>query len=198
VSETTMPADRTELARRLAAAAANDTSRGLNYAVLFSLVGDHLGASAAREVDVLGTARRVEFFSYPIAEYLRCAWNAQDRLEAVFGSPEAVLAELGRRTMAAFLDSLVGRCIFRLTGTDPRRMLEHTAFGYGAAVSYGERRVEFLGPARARAVFVRDFMPPAFHEASLLAGLKATRAVRPRVVGRAEGLLDSSYELSWE
>ena len=55
---------------------------------------------------MLGKGHRVDFFSYPIGEYLQCAWNVQDRLEPLLGSGEAVLQELGRRTETGFLDAV--------------------------------------------------------------------------------------------
>lgn len=193
-----MPADRADLKRRLAAATATDTSRGLNYTTLFGLVRDHLGDAAPREVDVLGKGSRVDFFSYPIGEYLQTTWNALDRLEPTFGSTDAVLTELGRRTIAGFLASMIGRTVFAVGGKDPRRMLANGASGYRTAVSYGERSVEFLGPCQARMTFRNDFMPPAFHQSVILTGLQASEARKPKVVGRATGLLDSVYEITWE
>jgi uncharacterized protein (TIGR02265 family) len=193
-----LPTDRSDLRQRLAAATADDTSRGLNYNTLFTLVRDHLGEAAAREVDVQGKGTRVDFFSYPIAEYLQTTWNAVDRLEEAFGSPDAVLAELGRRTIAGFLASMIGRTVFAVGGKDPKRLIASVASGYRTAVSYGERTAEFVAPGRARVTFRRDFMPPVFHQAVILTGLQATDAKRPKVTGRSTGPLDSTYEVEWE
>lgn len=193
-----MPSDRSDLKQRLAAATASDTSRGLNYTTLFALVRDHLGDTAPREVDVLGKGTRVDFFSYPIGEYLETAWNAMDRLEATFGSTDAILTELGRRTITGFLASMIGRTVFAAGGKDPRRMLVNGPSGYRTAVSYGERTVVLLGPRQARMTFRHDFMPPMFHQAVILTGLQASDAKRPKVTGRATALLDSVYEIEWE
>jgi uncharacterized protein (TIGR02265 family) len=193
-----LPADRHDLKLRLAAAAATDTSRGLNYTTLFALVRDHLGEAATREVDVLGKGTRIDFFSYPIAEYLQTTWNALDRLEPAFGSTDAALTELGRRTIAGFLASMIGRTVFAVGGKDPRRMIAGVGSGYRTAVSYGERTAEFPGPRQARVTFRRDFMPPVFHQSVILTGLQATDARKPKVAGRATALLDSVYELEWE
>lgn len=193
-----MPADRSDLRARLAAATAGDTSRGLNYTTLFGLVRDHLGDAAAREVDVLGKGARVDFFSYPIGEYLQTTWSALDRLEPVFGATDAVLTELGRRTISGFLASMIGRTAFTMAGRDPRRLLANLGPSYKTAVSYGERKVEFTGPRQAVVTFRGDFMPPAFHQAVLLTALQAGDARRPRVAGRATGLLDSVYDIQWE
>lgn len=193
-----MPADRSDLKQRLAAASATDTSRGLNYTTLFALVRDHLGEAATREVDVLGKGSRIDFFSYPIGEYLQTAWNAMERLEPAFGSTEAVLTELGRRTISGFLASMIGRTAFAVAGKDPRRMLANIGPSYRSAVSYGERIAEFPAERRAVVTFRHDFMLPVFHQAVILTALQATPARRPRVAGRATGLLDSAYDVEWE
>jgi uncharacterized protein (TIGR02265 family) len=198
VQRCTLPADRFQLSLRLAAATPADTSRGLNYTTLFSLIGDHLGREAARKADVLGRGSRADFLSYPIAEYLQTTWNALELLEPIFGGPEAVLTELGRRTITGFLASMIGRTVFAVGAKDPARMLSSAGTSYRAAVSYGERTTALLGPTRARLTFRRDFMPAVFHQAVILAALQAGHAIRPSVVGRDTGLLDSEYDIHWE
>jgi uncharacterized protein (TIGR02265 family) len=193
-----MPADRSDLARRLAECKDSDTSRGLNFNRLFDLVREHLGDQAARDCDPQRKGSRTDFFSYPVAEYLQIAWDAADRLERKLGSVEAVWEELGRRTVTGFLSSVLGRTIFALAGRDPRRFVAAGPAGYRSAVSYGERAVEWKGERSARMTFRRDFMPPGFHRAVILAGLEASDAKRPRVEARATGLLDSEYDIAWE
>jgi uncharacterized protein (TIGR02265 family) len=193
-----MPADRKDLDRRLALCKDSDTSRGLNFNRLFDLVREHAGDDAARWCDPQGKASRIDFFSYPVSEYLAAAWNAADRLEGKLGSVDAVFGELGRRTVTGFLASTLGRTIFAIAGRDPRRIVSAGPAGYRSAVSYGERTVEWKGERGARMVFRGDFMVPAFHRAVMLAALEASDARNPRVEGRALGLLDSEYELCWE
>src|SRR5512140_3938756 len=103
-----MPADRRDLERRLAATTDADTSRGLNFNRLFDLVREQLGDEAARACDPQRKGSRIDFFSYPVSEYLRIAWDAADRLEPTFGSVDAVFEELGRRTITGFLASALG------------------------------------------------------------------------------------------
>jgi len=193
-----MPADRNDLERRVAAATDADTSRGLNFNRLFDLVRDHLGDEAARAVDPTRKGSRTDFFAYPVAEYLRVAWDAADRLEPKLGGVDAVWGELGRRTVAGFLSSVLGRTIFAIAGKDARRMVSAGPAGYRSAVSYGHRIVEWRGERQARMTFKRDFMVPAFHRAVMLTALEASDARNPRVEARATGLLDSEYDLSWE
>jgi uncharacterized protein (TIGR02265 family) len=193
-----MPADRRDLEQRVAAATDADTSRGLNFNRLFDMVREHLDEGAAKAIDPQRKASRTDFFSYPVAEYLRIAWDAADRLEAKLGGVDAVWAELGRRTVTGFLASVLGRTIFAIAGNDARRIVSAVPSGYRSAVSYGERSVEWLGEKRAHMVFRRDFMVPAFHRSVMLAALDASDARNPTVVARATGLLDSEYDISWE
>jgi uncharacterized protein (TIGR02265 family) len=193
-----MPADRSDLARRLAECRASDTSRGLNFNRLFDAVREHVGDEAARACDPQGKGSRIDVFSYPAAEYVQVAWNAADRIEPVVGSLDAAWEDLGRRTVTGFLASALGRTIFALAGRDPRRFLAAGPPGYRAAASYGERTVEWKGEKAARLVFRRDFLPPEFHRAVIAAGLEASDARRPKVVARATGLLDSEYDVTWE
>ena len=193
-----MPADRQDLAARVSAATAADTSRGLNYTSVFRLLRDRLGDAAARECDPLGKGSRVDLFKYPIAIYLALAWNAVDRLEGAAGGVEAAFEAIGRRTIEVYLDSVVGRTLYAIAGRDVRRMVTNLPTGYRAVVSYGERTVEWLGERRARVVFRRDFMPPAFHLGIMRGGIAALGAREPRVVGRGTGLLDAEFEVSWE
>ena len=193
-----MPADRADLGARLAAATAADTSRGLNYASVLALVREQFGEDAARQCDPLGKGSRIDFFKYPIGEYLALAWNAVDRLEPVSGGVEAAFEALGRRTIEDHLASVLGRTLYAIAGRDPRRMVTNIPSGYRATVSYGERTVEWLGERHARVVFRRDFMPPAFHVGVMRAGIAGMGAKDPRVAGRPTGFLDAEFDVSWE
>jgi uncharacterized protein (TIGR02265 family) len=193
-----VPADPKELERRAGAATDADTSRGLNFNTLFALVRDHLGDAAARACDPDGKGSRVDFFSYPVAGYLRIAWAAADRLEPVLGSIDAVWTELGQRTITGFLGSTIGRTVFAMAGRDPRKVVAAAPAGYRTAVSYGERRVEWLGEQHARLVFRRDFMPATFHAAVIQTGIASTDAVRPTVAWRELAFLETEYDARWE
>ncbi len=193
-----MPADRRDLELRLAATTDADTSRGLNFNRLFDLVREQLGDDAAKACDPQRKGSRIDFFSYPVSEYLKAAWDAADRLEEKLGGIDAVFEELGRRTVTGFLSSVIGRTIFAIAGRDPRRFVSAGPAGYRSAVSYGDRSVEWLGDRHARMMFKRDFMPPTFHRAVILNGLAASDAKSPRVEAKATSLLDSEYDVSWE
>jgi uncharacterized protein (TIGR02265 family) len=190
--------DRTLLQKLKAAATPEDTSRGLNYTTLFDFAKAELGPAAPREVDPLGKGSRVDFFNYPITEYLDTAWNIAERLAPKYGSMEGVFTELGRRTVVNFLASALGKTIFAISGRDPRKVISAGPAAFKSAVSYGERTVEFTGPTSARYLFKRDFMPNAFHRGVILAALAATEAKNPRVEARQVAFMETAYEIAWE
>lgn len=193
-----MPLDRNDLARRIAAAKPSDTSRGLNFNTVFKLVTDLLGEGEAKKLDPQGKGGRVDFFSYPIVDYLAITWDAADRLADRLGSTDAVFHELGRRTITGFLGSMLGKTVFAMAGRDPRRVIASGPAGYRSAVSYGERKVEFQGERSARMIFERDFMPAIFHSLVIETALKSTDARNIRVNGRDTGFLNSEYDITWE
>jgi len=195
---TSVPADRSDLKQRLAAATATDTSRGLNYTTLFDFARAEIDPKAPREVDPLGKGTRVDFFSYPITEYLDVAWNIAERLAPRFGSYDAVFFEIGKRTVDNFLASVLGKTIFAMAGRDPRRVLAAGPGAFKSAVSYGERAVEFTGARSARYSFKRDFMPHSFHRGVIVAALSATEAKNPKVEAREVAFMESVYEITWE
>ena len=193
-----MGTDRSTLARLKAAATPQDTSRGLNYTTLFEFARAELGPNAPREVDPTGKGTRVDFFSYPITEYLDAAWNVGERLAPKYGSLDAVFFELGKRTVDGFLASVLGKTIFAMAGKDPRRIVASGPGAFKSAVSYGERTVEFTGEKAARYTFKRDFMPNSFHRGVILAALEVTEAKNPKAVAREVDFMHTIYEISWE
>jgi uncharacterized protein (TIGR02265 family) len=190
--------DKSTLQKLKAAATAGDTSRGLNYTTLFDFARAELGPASVKEVDPLAKGARVDFFSYPITEYLDAAWNIAERLAPKYGSLDAVFHELGRRTVDNFLASVLGKTIFAMGGRDPRRILAAGPGAFKSAVSYGERSVEFTGAKSARYVFKRDFMPLAFHRGVIVAALGATDAKNASVDGREVAFMETVYEIRWE
>jgi uncharacterized protein (TIGR02265 family) len=175
-----------------------DTSRGLNYTTLFDFARAEIGPTAPREVDPLGKGSRVDFFSYPITEYLDTAWRIAERLAPKYGSYDAVFFELGKRTVDSFLASVVGKTIFSMAGRDPRRVLAAGPGAFKSAVSYGERSMEFTAEKQARYSFKRDFMPNSFHRGVIVAALGATEAKNPRVEAKEVGFMETIYEISWD
>lgn len=192
-----MPADPQDLVRRVAAATARDTVRGIIFNSAFALVREHVGDPAAAACDPRGTGGRSEYFSYPVADYLRIAWAAVASLESRLGSVDEVFAALGARAAERWLASPFGRVLHAFAGSDPRRILANAANGYRNVVSYGMRTVEWLGPRHARLVFRRDFLVPPFHSGVLGAALWRMSRVRLRVEGREVGFLESDYDVTW-
>ncbi len=193
-----MATDRKDFEARLAAATPADTVRGLIFNALFDTVEEHLGHAAALAVDPAGKASRVEFFSYPVADFLRIAFDGADRLEAKLGSIDAAFDSFGYRATSNVFSSVLGRTLVALAGNRwPRSLLGQAPNGYKATVSYGVRRVEWLGARHARLTFERDFLVPPFHCGVLRAAVDAMGARTERIEGRQTGPLRSEYEVIW-
>ncbi len=193
-----MPTDRKDLKTRLAATTARDTTRGLTFNALFDTIDEHLGRQAGIAADPDRKGHRTEFFSYPVADFLRIAFEGADRLETKLGSVDEAFRQFGYRTTTNVLGSMMGATMIALAGKNGlRSLLGQTVTGYRATVSYGERKLEWLGPRHARFTFENDFLVPQYHCGVFLAAVDAVGAKLERLEGRATGPLSSVYELAW-
>ncbi|MFT3711465.1 MAG: DUF2378 family protein [Archangium sp.] len=193
--------DLDDLAARLALARPDDTCKGMFFNGLFRAVSRSGGPSANDVLRQVGRGQKfVDFFNYPIADFLPMAWNAA----AVAGggsdptSLERGIRSLGRQATDDFLATAVGKTLLLLAGSDPRRLMASLASGYKTAVSYGVRALEWRGATRCLFTMRRDFMPHPYHEGVLLQVLTAAGGRGVQVKGTRIGLLDTDYEVSWE
>lgn len=193
--------DLDDLAARLAVANPEDTCKGMFFNGLFRAVVRSGGAPASDVLRQVGRGQKfVDFFNYPIADFLPMAWHAA----AVAGggsdttSLERGIRSLGRQATDDFLSTAVGKTLLLLAGSDPRRLMASLASGYKTAVSYGTRVLEWKGQTRCLFTMRRDFMPHPYHEGVLLQVLTAVGARGLQVKGTRVGLLDTDYEVSWE
>jgi len=192
-----VPADRQDLAARLAATTPADTVRGLIFSAAFDVARQHGDEALAVGADPARKGKRADFLSYPARDYLELAWNLADRLEEQLGGIDGVFFELGYRALANVMGSMLGHTILTF-GRTPRTLLGQVPSGYRATVSYGERRLTWEGERRARIDFERDFLVPPFHCGVLTALLDAVGAQRPSVTGRQVGFLAARYDVSWD
>lgn len=192
-----MPTDRKDLAARIAATSARDTARGLTFNALFDTIEEHLGREAALAADPERKGHRTEFFSFPVADFLRIAFEGADRLERKLGSVDEAFRAFGYRTTTNVLGSMMGATMIALAGRNGlRALLGQAVTGYRASVSYGDRRLEWVGPSHARFTFEGDFLVPQYHCGIFLAAIDAMGA-KGRVEGRSTGLLSAVYDLVW-
>lgn len=187
-----------QLQARLAAATPEDTVRGLVFNALFDAVEEHAGRPAAVACDPAGKAHRTDFFSFPVTEFLPVVARAIEALEPRLGSADRAYFEIGYRSVANLLGSSLGATIAVMARKDPRALLGQTPTAYRGTVSYGERRLEWLGERHARLTFKRDFMATPFHCGVLTATVEAAGARNVRVESQASGPLDATYEVRWE
>jgi uncharacterized protein (TIGR02265 family) len=193
-----VPTDPKDLERRIAATTPQDTVRGLTLNALFDAIEEHLGREAAVALDPARKGHRTEFFAYPVSDFLRISFAAADRMEKKLGGVDAVFDAFGYRTTANVLGSMVGATILALAGRNGlRALLGQAPTVYRSAVSYGERRVDWVGERHARFVFERDFLVPAYHVGVFRGALDAMGARAERLEGRATGPLSAVYDVAW-
>jgi uncharacterized protein (TIGR02265 family) len=175
-----------------------DTCRGMFFNGLLEAVRS-LGGDEARTrcFVAAGEKRFVDFFSYPVADFLKGVFTAVELLGPEHGGHDAVLRQLGRRATQDFLHSTVGKTMMALAGTEPFRVLSSFPSAYRASLSYGERSVERLGEQRARMMARRDFLPLAYNEGVLLAALEHSSARELQVEGHRMAALDVDYDIRW-
>lgn len=191
-----MPADRKDLAARLAAATPADTVRGVMFNAMFDVIRERGSDALARQVDPDGSAKRTDFFSYPVASYLQVAWDASDALSGV--AFDELLHAFGHRGCAGVLGSRLGKTLIAFSNASFEGLLRQTANAYRGAVSYGERSVEWVAPRHAKITFRRDFLVPPFHCGVFAAGAAAIGAPNAQVTGTQTGFLEALYEVRWE
>jgi uncharacterized protein (TIGR02265 family) len=193
-----MTIDRKDLAARLAATTPQDTTRGLAFNALFEALEEHLGKAGAVALDPEKKGRRVEFFSYPISDFLRISFDGAEKIEAKLGSADAAFRAFGYRTLAHVFASKMGATMLALAGKNGlRALLGQAVTGYRAMVSYGDRKLEWVGERHARLTFARDFLVPAYHCGVFLAAVDAVGAKAERVEGRQTGPLGATYDIVW-
>ncbi|WP_157758393.1 DUF2378 family protein [Cystobacter fuscus] len=182
----------------MALAHPTDTCRGMFFNGLLdaarSLGGEPL---RARCLAAAGERKFVDFFSYPIADFLRSVFLAAEVLGPTHGGTEAVLHLLGRRATTDFAQSTVGKTLLALAGHDPGRVLAAIPNGCRASLSYGERSLEILEEGHARLLARRDFMPLQYNEGMITAAIELSSARDIQVRGERRGVLDVDYEVRW-
>ncbi|AKQ70635.1 hypothetical protein A176_007547 [Myxococcus hansupus] len=187
-----------ELRQRCALATPDDTARGMFFRGVLETVRRVGGASMEQLCrQSLPEKRYIDFFSYPITQFLPLAFQAAGLLSESCGSLSAAHRLMGEKATHDFLESVAGRTMLMLAYDEPRLLLGQLPTGFLAAVSYGERSMVWTGPRSGRFVMKRDFMPAPYHEGVLRAALEAVGARDIVVQGRELGLLDTEFALSW-
>ncbi|MBN1208770.1 MAG: DUF2378 family protein [Myxococcaceae bacterium] len=188
-----------QLEQRLALAGPGDTCRGLFFNAVLDAVKVLAGAQVeARIREATGQRKFTDFFSYPVSDFIKMSRAALPLLGPRLGGSEAVLRWMGEQSVLTFLNTVAGKTAFMLAGGNVKRLINQLPTSYKAAVSYGQRHVVWTGERSGRLIFKRDFMPPVYHEGILTKVLERLKTQNVRVRGRATGLVDAEYEMTWE
>lgn len=197
---TALRMDAHDLSERLLQATANDTCKGMFFNGLFLATAHTVGEAGVERLREAATTKKfVDFFNYPIADFLPLAWRAAE-LVGGGSSPkqlEAGIRKIGAQATDDFLATAVGKTLMMLSGHDAKRLMNSLASSYKTAVSYGSRAIVWHAPNRCVFTMHRDFMPHPYHEGVITQVLTVIGRAEVRVVGRRTGLLDTDYDISW-
>lgn len=194
-----MQLDRDEIARRTQAATPKDTVRGMIFNGALGAVRQIAGEPAAVQcLAAVGNPKWIDFFSYPVTDYLKLASAAVERMAPHLESIEAGFFQLGHQATSSFLASGVGKTLVTMVSGDPRRLLSNVPTAYRTAVSYGARSVSWIGERHCKLSFKHDFLFAPFHEGVLGIAVEAMGGKSVKVVGKDTGFLESEYDITWE
>jgi uncharacterized protein (TIGR02265 family) len=202
-----MPADRTDLAARLAAATRHDTAKGFLLNAAFEVARREVDDATAEQCDGSGAGKRADATAYPVKDLLEVVWAAADRLERPMGGVAPALEAMGRQAAQAWLGSLRGRGAL-LLARDPRAVLGLLPAGYAAGVSYGERYLAWPAEGACRLELDHDFLPLAWHRGFAAAFLAAAAKDGARkgggaaagaaaVEGQVPGFMRAVLDVRW-
>jgi uncharacterized protein (TIGR02265 family) len=195
-----MPSDKNELTQRIAICTPEDTVRGFIFKSVYGLVEQRAGSTGvARVMQQLRVSKMpVDFFSYPVADFLRLIYTASDVLEPLYPSVEDAMRACGASTATGFFKSYVGNTLVKLIGmNDPKRLFSSVQTVYSTLVSYGKRTYEDLGPGRFRLDYLGDMQPIYFHEGTLTEAVRAMRG-NGQVTGTVLTLNHSQYLVEYD
>ncbi|WP_257454455.1 DUF2378 family protein [Archangium lipolyticum] len=187
-----------ELEHLLTLTTPEDTCRGMFFNGLFDAVRSLGGEEArARCYVAAGAKKFVDFFSYPIADFLKALFTAAELLGPKHGGRDAVMHLLGRRATEDFHQSTVGKTMLALAGRDPHRVVNSFPTAFRASLSTGNRTVELLGDKQARFRVRRELLPMAYNEGVLTYALEQSSAKEIVVRGHRLAPLDIDYDIRW-
>jgi uncharacterized protein (TIGR02265 family) len=191
-----MPADRLDLAARIAAATKDDTIRGMAFNAAFDVVREHADEATVLLCDTAGKGKRADFSSYPVTDLLQVAWAVADRLERKLGSPEEAFFQIGYRATAGVLGSMLGHT-FLAFGRSPRALVGQVPNAFKATTGYGQRFVTWEGESAARIDFDHEFLPLAYLRGTIQAGFDAASSESSSVEGSAPAFMKARFQVRW-
>jgi uncharacterized protein (TIGR02265 family) len=191
-----MPADRLDLAARLAAATKDDTIRGLAFNSAFDVVREHADESTVLVCDPAGKGKRADFSNYAVTDLLNVLWAVADRLERKVGGPDEVFFQVGYRATAGVLGSLLGHTLLAF-GRSPRSLMSQVPTAFKATTGYGQRFVTFEGETACRLDFDHEFLPLAYLRGAIQAGLDAACPGKGSVEGASPGFMRATFRATW-
>jgi len=192
-----MPADRLDLAARVAAATREDSIRGLAFNSAFDVVREHADEATVLMCDPTGKGKRADFSNYAVPDLLQVVWAVADRLERKLGSVDEVFFQIGYRATAGILGSMVGHTLLAF-GRSPRSLMSQVPTAFKATTGYGQRFLTWEGETACRIDFDHEFLPIAYLRGTIQAGLDAASSKNGSLEGRVPGFMRATFQVRWE
>lgn len=186
-----------DLARHLAELPKEAACKGLFFADPIQRMRKVAPAHPLFAEGKVGSRRYVPFLNYPYADFLTLLTEAAKVVHPGVPTGEG-LRRLGRAGYEALLESQVGKVLFGVFGRSFEHVVRMGARGWSVSVTFGQVRVEELGPRHVRYHFT-DF--PAFLETYQVGivegGMRACQA-KGEVLVRLDSIRSGSFDIRWE
>lgn len=194
----TVPFDRAALQECTARARPADAARGMYFNAALKVVQQVGGAEADKACrKAVGTARYIDIFKYPVAEFLRIMQVLADRLSPGGQAVEDAYRLVGIEAAEVFLGSATGKTLLLVTGRNLRGAISSVPAAYAAMVTFGQRSVTWLGERQARVSFQDDLLAGCYHAEILERGLTAILGAPVGVTYQQPDPSQSVCEIAW-
>lgn len=172
--------------------------RGMFVTTTLDMVKERAGEEAAEEAaKVLRKTPRM-MAKASLREFNELRLTALPHLLGLNGSEGEALASIGTQAVDAFFDSVAGRTMKLLSGSDPHRLMSAAPQAYELVIfDGGHRTYEKTGPCSATFRFKGDWIGPCHHYGVFKAAIRQTCGVEVEIDIEQETLTDFELHVHW-
>jgi uncharacterized protein (TIGR02265 family) len=139
-------------------------------------------------------------FNYRIADMLKLCDVAALTAERRTGRPYAeVLEQLGGFTIRRFLESPLGKGMWRMAPRDMHETLKWSLASLRSSTIHGRRRYEHLGPDTARLIFQGELFGPEWLRGAFVCGIQllTQKPISVSIENQIDPGLDFALRFTW-
>lgn len=177
------------------------TIRGMIVLSSIQLVKNELGAAAANAIaaDVgLPDLRIAPLRHYPLRQFMELQTRVAERLSARGGSFEEIIARTGAAAIDEFFNSIAGRTMNVLAGSEPHRLLAAAPSGYSLVLhDSGRREYAKTGERSGVFTFWSDLLGPCHQLGTFDAAIRNACGLQPSITVQQSTPTDYKLLVSW-